>query len=44
MEHEPQERTMTVWKLIEWIGLTEAGIRVFEDTDSNEQRAASRDN
>jgi hypothetical protein len=31
---------MTVLKLIEWLGLTEAGIKVFEDSDWNEQRAA----
>ena len=32
---------MTVWKLTEWLGLTEPGIRVFEDNDLNEQRAAT---
>ena len=32
---------MTVWKLAEWLGVTEPGIRVFEDNDLNEQRAAT---
>jgi len=32
---------MTVLKLTEWIGLIEGGIRVFEDIDWNEQRAAT---
>jgi len=32
---------MTVWKLAEWLGLTEAGIRVSEDNDWNEQQAAA---
>jgi hypothetical protein len=40
-EPEPRERTMTVWKLAEGLGLTEAGIRVPEDNDWNEQRAAT---
>jgi hypothetical protein len=40
-ESVPKERTMTVWKLAEWLGLTEAGIRVFQDNDWNEQRAAA---
>jgi hypothetical protein len=31
---------MTVLKLTERFGLTEAGIKVFVDTDWNEQRAA----
>jgi len=30
-----------VLKLIEWLGVTEAGIKVFEDVDWNEQRAAT---
>jgi hypothetical protein len=30
-EPEPTARTMTVWNLAEWPGLTEASIRVFED-------------
>jgi hypothetical protein len=29
---------MMVWKLVEWLGLTEAGIRVFEDNDWSEQQ------
>ena len=33
--------TMTVWKLAEWLGLTEAGIRVSEENEWNEQRAAT---
>ena len=40
-EAEPKERTMTVSKLTEWLGLTVAGIKVFEDTDWKEQRAAT---
>jgi len=32
---------MTVWYLTVGDGLTEAGIKVFEDLDSNEQRAAT---
>jgi hypothetical protein len=32
---------MTVSKLTEWLGLTVAGIKVFEDTDWKEQRAAT---
>ena len=40
-EPEPKERTVTVLKLIEWLGVTEAGIKVFEDVDWNEQRAAT---
>jgi len=32
---------MTVWKLAEWLGLTEAGIRVSEENEWNEQRAAT---
>ena len=34
---------MTVWKLAEWLGVTEAGIRVFED-DWDEQRAEATRN
>ncbi|XP_066566163.1 protein UXT isoform X1 [Amia ocellicauda] len=43
LESEPREtrRTMTVSKLSEGLGLIEAGIRVLEDIDSNEQRAAA---
>jgi hypothetical protein len=32
-EPEAKERTMTVLKLTEGLGLTEAGIKVCEDTD-----------
>jgi hypothetical protein len=32
---------MTVWKLVEWLGLTEAGIRVSEENDLEEQRLAT---
>jgi len=32
---------MTVWKLAEWLGLNEAGIRVSEENDWSEQRAAT---
>ena len=28
-------------KLSEWLGVTEVGIRVFEDNDRNGQRAAA---
>jgi hypothetical protein len=37
----PKERSMTVWKLPEWLRLTEAGIGVFEDNEWNEQREAA---
>ena len=39
-EREPElkERTMSVTKLAEGLGLTGAGIKGFEDNDSNEQR------
>jgi hypothetical protein len=30
-----------VLKLTEWLGLTEADIKLFEDVDWNEQRAAT---
>ena len=40
-EPEPKERTMRVLKLAESREITEAGIRIFEDTDSKEQRAAT---
>jgi hypothetical protein len=36
-----EERTMTVWNVTEGGGLTETGIKVFEGTDSNEQRAVT---
>jgi hypothetical protein len=39
-EPEPKERTMRVLKLAESRWITDAGIRMFEDTDSNEQGAA----
>jgi hypothetical protein len=32
---------VTVWNLAEWLGLTEAGARLFEDNVWNEQRAAT---
>jgi hypothetical protein len=32
---------MTVWKLAEWLGLGEAGIRVSEDNNWEEQPAAT---
>jgi hypothetical protein len=34
---EPKERTMTVMKLTEGLGLTDAGIKVFEDIHWSEQ-------
>jgi hypothetical protein len=34
---ETKEQTMTVLKLTEGLELNEAGIKVFEDIDSNEQ-------
>jgi hypothetical protein len=39
-ESEPKERSLTVSKLTEWLGLTVVGIKVFEDTDgrSSEQQ------
>jgi hypothetical protein len=36
-EPEPKERSMTVLKLVEGLGLTEAVISVFEDNDWNEK-------
>ena len=36
-EPEPQRTTVTVLKLTEGLGLTEAGIRVFEDINWNGQ-------
>lgn len=42
-ELEPEERTMTVLKLIEGLGLNDAGIKVIKDIDlSDQQRATSR--
>jgi len=40
LESEPQERTRTVAKLNEGLRLIAVLIKVFEDTDSNGQRAA----
>jgi hypothetical protein len=40
-EAEPHERTMTVLKLAEGLGLTEGGIEVLEDICWNRQRAAA---
>jgi hypothetical protein len=40
-EPEFNKRTMMVLKLPEGLGLTEAGIKVFEDTDLIEQQAAT---
>jgi hypothetical protein len=37
-ELDPKERTMTVLKLTARLGVTEAGIKVFENNDSKEQR------
>ena len=37
----PEERTLTVWKLADWLGLTDAGISVSEENERNEQRAAT---
>jgi uncharacterized DUF497 family protein len=40
-EPESEERTMTVVKMTEGIGLTEACIEVFEGIDCHVQRAAT---
>jgi len=40
-EPEPNERTVTVLKLTERLGLTGAGIKVFGDTDWNKKGAAA---
>ena len=32
---------MTVWKVAEWLGLTDGGVRVSVGSDWKEQRAAS---
>lgn len=37
----PMERTMTVLKLTDGLGLAEGGVKVFENIDSNKQRAAA---
>jgi hypothetical protein len=39
---EPKERTVTVSNLTEGLRFIEADIRVFDDTDSNEQLAAAK--
>ena len=39
-EPEPKERIMTVLKLVEGLGLTEAAISVFEDNGWNEKGTA----
>jgi hypothetical protein len=38
-EPESKARKMTVWKLAEWLGLTEGVIKVFEDTECDDLRA-----
>jgi hypothetical protein len=40
-EPESKERTVTVLKLTEGLGLTEAGVKVFEDVGCKKRRAAS---
>jgi len=40
-ELEPKERTITVLKLTEGLGLTEVGIKMFVDTDWTGHRAAA---
>jgi hypothetical protein len=40
-EPEPKERTMAILKLTEGLGLTEAVIKVYDDTDWNRHRAAA---
>ena len=42
-EPERQEKTTTVWKLTEMIGLVEGGVKVFEDTDWKEHRAGDEE-
>jgi hypothetical protein len=37
LEPEPKERAMMVLKLTERLGRMEAGLKVFEDVDSDEQ-------
>jgi hypothetical protein len=39
-EPDPKERTVTVLKLTEWLGMTEVGIKVFEDVNWKGQLAA----
>jgi hypothetical protein len=38
--YKRKERTMAVSKLTDGLALVEAGIRIYEDTDSKEQQAA----
>ena len=38
---ELTERTTMVLKLAEGLGVIDVGIKMFEDTDTNEQRAAT---
>jgi len=40
-ESEPKDRIMRVSKVTVWIGLTEFRIKVFEDDECNERRAAT---
>jgi hypothetical protein len=40
-EPEPKERTVTVLKLTDLPGLTEAGVKVFGDVGCKKRRAAS---
>jgi hypothetical protein len=40
-EPKPEERTLKVLNLTEELELTESGIEVFEDINSNDQRAAT---
>jgi len=37
-ESQPRERNMSITVLTEGLGLTGAGIKVFEDNDSNKHR------
>ena len=41
LEPESKERTVTVLKLAAGLGLTEDGVKVFEDVGWKERRAAS---
>lgn len=40
-EREPKQRTMTVSELADGLGLIDVSIRMLEDTDMNEERAAT---
>ena len=42
-EPDPRERNMTVTVLNEGLGITVAGIKLFDDTDSNNQRTEKLD-